>query len=192
MRDRLLAAARPLFVAHGFAGTSTPAIVAAAGVTRGALYHHFEDKAALLRAILEREAQAIAVAIEEVDQPEMTPVQRLLAGAEAYLAAMSVEGRADLLLVQGPAVLGSEEVRRIEAGHGEASLRAGLEEAVAAGALPDLPIEALASILSAMFERAALDVEAGAKAVDLLATLRAVLVGLFHSHPRGQVGRRIP
>lgn len=178
MRDRLLAAARSLFVAHGFAATSTPAIVEAAGVTRGALYHHFEDKAALLRAVLEREAQAAAKAIKDADRPGMTPLERLTAGAEAYFAAMSVEGRAGLLLVQGPAVLGHQELRRIEAEHGEASLREGLRDAITAGALPDLPLEPLASALSAMFERAALDAAAGARRKDVLAVVRAVLAGL--------------
>ncbi|WP_163614771.1 TetR/AcrR family transcriptional regulator, partial [Klebsiella pneumoniae] len=63
-RHALLAAARALFVEKGYAETSTPEIAAAAGTTRGALYHHFEDKRALLRALLEQEARAVAEEIE--------------------------------------------------------------------------------------------------------------------------------
>ena len=178
MRDRLLLAARALFVEHGFAATSTPAVVKAAGVTRGALYHHFPDKAALFAALIEREAAAVAAAIRRVDLTALAPLDRLLGGAEAYLAAMAEEGRAALLLVQGPAVLGPAEMRAIEARHGDATLAEGIADAMAAGALPNLPTEALASLLGAMFERAALDAAQGADADALLRIVRAVLAGL--------------
>ena len=63
-RTALMQAARSLFVDKGYGDTSTPEIVAAAGITRGALYHHFEDKRALFRAIVMDEALAVASAIE--------------------------------------------------------------------------------------------------------------------------------
>ncbi len=178
MRDRLVAAARELFVMQGFAATSTPAVVQAAGVTRGALYHHFADKAALFAAVVEREAAEVAAAIRRADLTNLTPLDRLLAGAEAYLAAMAADGRARLLLVQGPAVLGQAEMRAIEARHGDGMLREGLAEAMADGSLPSLPLEPLASLLGAMFERAALDAAEGTKVDDLLRSVRAILIGL--------------
>lgn len=178
MRDRLVLAARALFVRQGFAATGTPAVVRAAGVTRGALYHHFADKTALFAAVVEREAGEVAAAIRLAGPSGATPLDRLLAGAEDYLAAMAVEGRARLLLVQGPAVLGTAAMRAVEDRHGDATLRDGIEEAQAAGALPDLPARPLASLLGAMFERAALEAAEGADAGDLLRSVRAVLVGL--------------
>ena len=85
MRARLVETARRLFVAVGYAATSTPAIVEAAGVTRGALYHHFPDKQAIFRAVVEAESAAVAAAIEAADTPTMSALDRLLAGAEAYI-----------------------------------------------------------------------------------------------------------
>lgn len=183
MRARLVETARRLFVAMGYAATSTPAIVEAAGVTRGALYHHFPDKQAIFRAVVEAESAAVAAAIEAADTPTMSALDRLLAGAEAYIHAMQAEGRTRLLLIEGPAVLGCEAIRQIECQHGDASLKIGLEEAMAEGALPRLPIEALASLLSAMFERAALEIADGTASADVLVALRQIVSGLMPPSP---------
>lgn len=178
MRARLVAAARGLFVEQGFAATSTPAIVAAAGVTRGALYHHFEDKQAIFRAVIDAEAAAVAAEIEAADRREMSAAERLLAGSIAYLQAMQEPGRVRLLLLDGPAVLGRAEMRRMEAEHGDASLLLGLQEALAESERPDAPAEALAALLSSMFERAALEISEGARQVDMEAAIRTVLLGV--------------
>lgn len=178
MRAKLMTAARRLFVAQGYAATSTPAIVAAADVTRGALYHHFPDKQAIFYAVIEAEAAAVAEAIEAVDSSETTALARLLAGAAAYVQAMQAEGRTRLLLVEGPAVLGRDTMQDIDARHGDATLRIGLAEAMAEGSLRRLPIAPLASLLSALFERAALDVAAGTDPAIVLDLVRHVIFGL--------------
>jgi AcrR family transcriptional regulator len=178
MRANLIATARRLFAAQGYAATSTPAIVEQAGVTRGALYHHYPDKQAIFRGVIEAESAAVSEAIEAADAPAMTALERLLAGADAYVRAMQADGRTRLLLVDGPAVLGRLAMRQIEGQHGDASLKIGLEEAMTEGALQRLPISPLASLLSAMFERAALDVADGTAPTDVLEVLKRVLFGL--------------
>lgn len=182
MRARLSATARRLFVAAGYAATSTPSIVAEAGVTRGALYHHFPDKQAIFRAVVEAESEAVAYAINASDGPDMSALERLLAGAEAYIRAMREDGRVRLLLIEGPAVLGRNEMHQIEARHGDASLKIGLQEAMTEGALPRLPIDALASQLSAMFERAAMDVAEGMASEDVFVVIEQILRGLANSN----------
>lgn len=184
MRARLVAAARALFVEQGFAATSTPAIVEAAGVTRGALYHHFADKQAIFRAVVEAEAAAVASEIEAADRPEMSSAERLLAGGAAYLRAMQEPGRVRLLLLDGPAVLGRGEMRRIEAEHGDASLLLGLREALAGSGRRDALLEALAPLLSAMFERAALEVSEGARRAEIEAAIRTILTGVVAGRAR--------
>lgn len=201
MRGRLLAAARSLFVEKGYADTGTPEIVATAGVTRGALYHHFEDKQALFRAVVETEAAAVAAAIEAAaagdgdeglggDGPAApgAAIRRLGAGARAYLAAMSAPGRTRLLLVEAPAVLGAATVREIDGGHAERTLREGLAEAMAAGDLPPLPLPALTSLLSALFDRAALDASADGGGEAAITVIEALLTGLARTAPREGTG----
>lgn len=178
MRERLLAAARRLFVEAGYAATSTPGIVEAAAVTRGALYHHFPDKAALFRAVVEREAALVAARVEAADDEAAGPLERLRNGARVYLEAMTEAGRARLLLVEAAAVLGPEAWRAIDRGASERPLRAGLVEAMAVGALQSLPLEATTSLLSALFERAVLDVLAGTPQAEALVVVDALIAGL--------------
>lgn len=177
-RGAILAAARRMFVEKGYADTATPEIVAAAGVTRGALYHHFDDKLALFRAVVEAELDAVATAIEDGADARGGALDALLTGARAYLRAMRLEGRVRLLLVDGPAVLGRAGLDAIEASRDRATLRDGLAAAIAAGEMPDIPLEPLELLLSAAFDRAALAVAAGRTEAEMMAGLKAILAGL--------------
>lgn len=156
-RAALIAAARALFVDKGYAETATPEIVTAAGITRGALYHHFRDKRDLFRAVAEAEASAVAAGIEAAAEPAAErPLDALLAGSRAYLDAMAAPGRTRLLLIEAPAVLGLAETRALDEAHAARTLREGLAEAgIAEGA------EALGDLVSAAFDRAALAIDAG-------------------------------
>lgn len=159
-RHALLEAARALFVEKGYADTSTPEVSAAAGTTRGALYHHFVDKRDLFRHLLLREAQAVKADILAASADNLSPRQALIDGAQAYLQAMTVPGRTRLMLIDGPAVLGLSEATAIDDDNAADTLREGL-----AAALDRDPaqIDALARLLSAAFDRAALEIDAGAE-----------------------------
>lgn len=170
-RAALLDAARQLFVTHGYGDTSTPAVCAAAGITRGALYHHFADKRDLFHAVLAREAAAVVEEIEAASQVALAPGEALLAGGDAYLSAMSVPGRTRLLLLEGPAVLSREALQALDASHAEASLRAGLADAGVTG----VDLDVLTGWLSAALDRAALDLQAGRDPEAVRDTLRWLL-----------------
>lgn len=179
MRKALIAAARRLFVEKGYAETGTPEIVAAAQVTRGALYHHFADKADLFRATLREEAKAVAQRIERETEGEFSALEAMTQGAESYFAAMAVPGRARLLLLDGPAVLGHAEMAEIDRETGGEELRQGLAFAVEQGALAPVPLDAMAAILSAAFDRAALAIAEGGVAEDYKAAIRTLLAALL-------------
>jgi AcrR family transcriptional regulator len=183
-RRDLIAAARKLFTEKTYADTSTPEIVATAGVTRGALYHHFADKHALFRAVVEREAEQVALEIENASRPPGHDARAaLLAGAEAYFQAMRVPGRTRLLLLDGPAVLGRAVLDEIDSRHGNRTLREALFAMMEAGAMKPLPIDPLTEMLGAAFDRAALAIEAGALVEDYRKSIFALIDGLGRREP---------
>jgi AcrR family transcriptional regulator len=172
-RKTLLKAARTLFVRRGYANTSTPEIVAAAGITRGALYHHFEDKRALFRAVVEAEARLVTDEIERAAPASLPPLAALIAGGEAYLKAMAAKGRTRLMLIDGPAVLGVAAMREIDEETSERSLREGLQAAM--DGQDETTLRILASLLGAAFDRAALAVDAGEDLRDVTAAMGLIL-----------------
>lgn len=154
-RAALLIAARALFVAKGFHATSTPEIVARAGVTRGALYHHYADKIELFAAVLRREAAAVAAEVAAATASHAAPRRALLTGASAWFTAMEAPGRIRLLLQDGPAVLGREAMDRIDIETGARKLPATLAAAHCADTASFTPL------LSAAYDRAATEIAAG-------------------------------
>jgi AcrR family transcriptional regulator len=173
MRDGLIASARELFVEKGYAETSTPEIVARAKVTRGALYHHFEDKASLFRAVITAESELVAEAINVATQDCSNAAEALNAGTDAYLDAMTVPGRTRLLLIDGPSALGREAMDAIDRETSGGTMVLGLTAAL--GRPADSAIRAHASLLSAAFDRAALDINAGGDAPLYRAVLKRML-----------------
>jgi AcrR family transcriptional regulator len=177
-RRALVTAARRLFAEQGFANTGTSDIVAAAGVTRGALYHHFADKQALFAAVVEEEHLLMAMAINAAGESDEDPgpIRALIAGCDVFLDAMQDPGRRQILLVDAPAVLGRATLDAIDARHGLQTLVCGLRDAMEAGAMKKLPVEALARSLGAMFDRAAL--APPDELADYRKSIKAVIRGL--------------
>jgi len=178
-RNALLEAARKLIVEKGYAETATPEIVKAANVTRGALYHHFADKADLMRALVLQESEAIAADIDSRTDTGQTPLDAFMAGASAYFTAMSVPGRARIMLLEGPTVLGLAEMAEIDRKTGGATLLEGLRHAAAHGALQNIPLEPLAALLSSAFDRAALAIANGEDRAAYETATRQLLAGVL-------------
>jgi len=177
-RAALIAAARELFASKGYADTGTPEIVSTAGVTRGALYHHFSDKLELFRAVVEAEAVAVAEAIAHETIDAGSPLDAMLTGADAYFAAMSEAGRGRLMLLEGPAVLGLREMDEIDRRTGADELRQGLEAAIGDQDRSDVPLDALTAVLSAAFDKAALAIVSGESAEEYREALRILTSGI--------------
>ncbi|MDH4440946.1 MAG: TetR family transcriptional regulator [Rhizobium sp.] len=181
-RLALISAARGLFVEKGYGETATPDIVAAAGVTRGALYHHFEDKKALFRAVIEQEAAAVSIEIDRTFALDETPRDALLSGTSAYFAAMAEPGRARLMVLEAPVVLGVEAATAIDRDNAESRLQQGVADCLGAKASDD-QVVALAHLLSAAFDRTVLEIERGGDRALYEAAIALLIDGLIPPQP---------
>lgn len=116
-RDSLLQIARTLFEQRGYFEIGTPELAAAAGLTRGALYHHFAGKLELFAAVFRMvERELFEEALGLFDPSWVSPVMRLRDGTKVYLRAVAASaGRQRIMLIDGPAALGWARWREMEA-----------------------------------------------------------------------------
>jgi AcrR family transcriptional regulator len=162
-RAALIAAARPLFAAQGFAGVGTEEIVRAAGVTRGALYHQFRDKEDLFAAVFEQVEGELIKRIGEVAAVHAAdPLTELRVGAETWLDACAEPEVLRIVLLDAPAVLGRERWREIALRYGLGLVVTALGLAMDAGQIERQPVEPLAHVLLGAIDEAALYLAAAA------------------------------
>jgi AcrR family transcriptional regulator len=157
-RTALLGTARELFAERGYGAVGTEEIVKAAGVTRGALYHHFDGKLELFAAVYEQiESALMAEIAEAVGARASDPLDALRVGALAFLDA-SENDRAlrQIALVDAPSVLGWERWREIGMRYALGLVQATIEEAAAAGLIERQPSAALAHLLLGAIDEGAL------------------------------------
>ena len=157
-RAALVASARRLFAAQGYDGTGTEQIVADARVTRGALYHHFHDKADLFRAVMAEAAASVAQRLidEQLASEVPSPLTEIQGGIAAFLDVCVGGDFQRIVLVDGPRVLGSEAWDELVERYGRGILEEWLDRSVAAGDLDAVPVRALARLLIAMLTEAGL------------------------------------
>lgn len=156
-REALVAAARALFAARGYADVGTEEIVRAAGVTRGALYHHFADKAELFAAVFEAVemgvAERIAAAVGGAGETDPIAVMRL--GTNTWLDACAEPEIHRIALLDAPAVLGWERWTEIGNRHNMGLVQALIGHAIEVGRVPPQPVPPLAhTVLGALREAA--------------------------------------
>jgi AcrR family transcriptional regulator len=151
-------AAQELFTERGYDGVGTEEIVRAAGVTRGALYHHFGGKAELLEAVYERlEAESTERVARIVLGSELeSPMAAMRAGIEAFLDECAEPALRRIALHDAPAVLGWERWREIGAANGLGLIEASLSAAIEAGEMRELPVRPTAHLLLGALDEAAM------------------------------------
>jgi AcrR family transcriptional regulator len=154
-RRTLLSFARRLFARKGYAETSTREIVDAAGLTKGALYHHFEDKLELYRAVVEEMARELVERTEAAAAGCPDPWERLETMCRAYLDASLDSDFTRTLVLEAPAVLGWKAWCEIGDRHEIRAFAACLRDAAAAGRVPSDSVEGTAQVLLGALNTAA-------------------------------------
>ena len=177
-RAALMAAGRELFTAKGFAGAGREEIVERAGVTRGAMYHHFASKEDLFRAVYEEceeevMAQVVAAAGGARDVKEM-----LRLGSLAYLRVAATEEVRRICLLDAPAVLAPDVRRELAERFGLSVIRQTLLECMDAGQIRRQPVEVLAHVYLAMLLECATLVAEGRDHDEVGAVLDSLLDSL--------------
>lgn len=189
----LLDSARRLFGGEGYRSTLLDDVVREAGVTKGALYHHFSGKRELFQAVFEREQERLAALVAGAHSQEQDPLDGFRAGCRAFLEASLDPAVQRITLLDAPSVLGWEALREIEAGYSLALLRGGLELAISAGRIAPRPVAPLAHLLfgalceGAMMVARSEDQRAATR--DVLREVEAILSALT---PPSRAGRSAP
>lgn len=156
-RVKLLEVARRLFGEKGYAETGTEEIVAAAGITRGALYYQFADKEDLFRAVFE---EMLTECGQEIFEKTMQGIEHdredLHVGTQVMLDIFSRPEVKRILLLDGPVVMGWADWREVQRPFHLALIGHALEHLVDEGLIPDQPLEPLADVISGAAMQAAL------------------------------------
>lgn len=157
-RTALIAVARKLFAERGYEDTATEEVVKHAGVTRGALYHHFTDKKDLFRAVFEEmEQEGAQKIIEKISEtPKAGPWEMLMTGCQAFLDSCLDPEFQQISLLDAPSVLGWEAWRKIDEKHSFGLMRKGIQAAMDAGAIEKQDLDFLSHMILGALSEAAL------------------------------------
>jgi AcrR family transcriptional regulator len=189
-QQALIDAARRLWGERGYAEVSTPEIVEAAGVTRGAMYHQYADKAALFRAVVEALDQEIIERLQATVAAAMpeTPADTMHAMADAWLDIAAEPEVRQLMLLDAPSVIGWVEYREMSQRNALESAEQLLSAAIEAGQLRPQPLRPLAIVLLGALDEAAIylasaDDPAQARE-EVRAVVRDLIDGFLIGNPR--------
>jgi AcrR family transcriptional regulator len=175
-RRAIIQAARDLFAGDGYDRTSIEQIAEKAGMSKGALYHHFRDKAEVLAAVYEDIARGTVGKLLAGVDPAADPIESLKDGTRRFLELCTTSDERQITLVDAPAVLGWQRWRQIDAETGGMGLlRAGLQAAADTGLIAPDQLEERAYLLMATLTEAALLIARS----DTPAKTRAIMADLI-------------
>ncbi len=181
-QTRLLAVARELFGSQGYEATSIDDLVGAAGVTKGAFYHHFVDKRAIFRRVYEGAVRDVTEKVHASAVHATCAIERARAGCRAFLEACLDPMQQRIGLDDGPKVLGWATMREIQWSYSLALFEAVFEEAMAEGSLVRRAPVALAHLFFGALCEASVYIARAARPqvalVEVMRELDEIMTGL--------------
>jgi AcrR family transcriptional regulator len=155
-RGQLMAVATRLFTDHGYEGTSIEAVLSAAGVSRGALYHHFAGKEALFEAVVADVSDRVNVKLSEAVSGCTDPVDAVRVAAREWIGLAGDPGIQRIVLVDAPSVLGWDRWRAMDDGRTLGAMRMMLQAVSDGGRLPAALVDPFAHMILAALDEIAL------------------------------------
>jgi AcrR family transcriptional regulator len=155
-RELLKQTARTLFAERGFDAVSAEELVAKAGVTRGALYHHYDGKEGLFAAVVEAVMKDLHQALASAASGASDPLQALESGIRTFFGMVTEPGMQRILLIDGPSVLGWRAWREMDARYGLGLLKQAIGAATVGGMLRPQDPDVLAHLLLGAMTEAAM------------------------------------
>ena len=165
-RDDVLGSARRLFTERGYHHVAVPEIAKAAGVTHGALYHHFATKVDLFRAVFDQVEHELNEQVMLAALAQPTTWEAFVAGARVVLADMGSSTYQQVALTDAPSVFGWHEWRTVDASIGLQTLRAGLDMLQDDGFLGDVDLDAFAVLLFGALTEGTITLAKGDAAIE--------------------------
>jgi AcrR family transcriptional regulator len=181
-RTRILAEAQSLFAEQGYAGTSAREISAAAGVTVGAMFHHFDSKLALFQQVFEDLELAMDAEAKSASKPEpgRSVLDTFLAGVRISLDFAERRDFHRIVFIEAPAVFGEEKWREVDSRLGLKTVMAGTRALMAAGLIRDQPVKPIALLLMGAMNAAGFALARGEEGIDkdsMVNALRSLITG---------------
>jgi len=149
-QDKLIAAARCLFERHGYAAAAIDDIARTAGVTRGAIYHHFGGKQQLFRAVIEDIQDELADHVDRNAEKHDDPWDAFIAGWISFLEQSPTAGIGRVLMLEGPVVLGYRDWQSIDDAHFKDTVTRAVNYFMEQGTISRQPVEPLVRVLLAI------------------------------------------
>lgn len=181
-RADIIAEAQVLFARQGYAATSAREISAAAGVTVGAMFHHFDSKLHLFECIFEKLETELDTSARAASNPDLGlgPLETFLAGVRQSLDFAERSDFHRIVFVEAPAVFGEDKWREIDARLGLKTVTRGTQALMAAGVIAERPAKPVAILLMGAMNAAGFAIARGEEGIDkdgLVDALRSLIIG---------------
>jgi AcrR family transcriptional regulator len=181
-RADILAKATELFAEKGYADTSAREISAAAGVTVGAMFHHFESKLALFENVFEVLELKMDAQAKAASKPELGlgVLETFLAGVRTSLDFAEQSDFHRIVFVEAPVVLGEDKWREVDSRLGLKTVMAGTRALIGGGLIAEQPLKPVAILLLGAMNAAGFAIARGEEGIDkdaLVDGLRLLITG---------------